>query len=154
MIQVPFAKPDKYIRCPACGEGEYRVDHLPVGCKTRWYCDDANCGAEYSVYVLASDQIECVPTGGRKRNTTVTLRCEDPFTMTVSGIRLEPDPADPDGMMEWEDFQRFHYEENSCPTNAFTDVVEIFDAGGRADPHGLLKFVKVEIDDANRNEDR
>ncbi len=116
----------------------------------RWFCDEPDCGVEFDLNVISADEIECTLTGGRKRETTVTLRCDQPFTMTVSGIRLEPDS----GLEDFENFQRFHYEENTCPTNAFSDVIEIYDAAGNSDPHGLLQFVKVEIDDANRNEDR
>lgn len=35
---------------------------------------------------------------------------------------------------------RYYYEEHSCPTNWFHDIVAVIE-GGDADPHGFLKFV-------------
>ncbi len=74
--------------------------------------------------------------------TVVTLRCDTPFTMTVTGMKFigerEPDEF-------YEDGQRYFYEESTCPINAMRCVTEIFDGEGREDPHGLFKFVKVEV---------
>jgi len=140
MIQTPFSDAAKYILCPACGCGRYAVSHLPIGTSTRWYCDNDECGKEFRLTVISPDEIDCEVTGNKKCNTVVTLRCDEPFTMTVSGMRLEPIGD----ITDWIDSQRYFYEESSCPINSFRAVIEINNASGSIDPHGILKFVKVE----------
>lgn len=140
MIQKPFTETAAYIHCPVCGNGRHGVSHLALGCSTRWYCDEDKCGAEFSLTVVSPEAIECIPTGGRKIDTVVTLRCDEPFTMTVSDARYEPR----DEGESFEESQRYFYEESTCPVNAFRDVIEINNLAGDTDPHGILKFVKVE----------
>jgi hypothetical protein len=138
MIQQPFCSPTRYIRCPACGKGEFAVSHLPVGTKTAWYCDE--CGVHFHLHVLSESQVEtAVDPSERIEKTLVTLRSEQPVTILLEGMRFVRPGKPDDG-----DHDRYFYEEHSCPTNWLRHVLQVRDDTGDDDPHGIFAYVKTE----------
>lgn len=55
-----------------------------------------------------------------------------PITLVVQGVRFEA--------KEDVSHTRYYYEEHTCPTNYFRDVLEIY-LGNERDPHGLAKYL-------------
>jgi hypothetical protein len=137
--QVPYTKPDRFIRCPECSKGEWRVDHL-VGLGWRsfgpWYCDE--CGFGFTGAVLDDGTVRTRAHASRVVPTHVTLRLEEPVTLVVKGMRFiegRDQPDDPD------EHDRYYYEEHTCPTNFLKCVVEVYGANSEADPHGVCRYM-------------
>ena len=138
MTQTPFQKPERYIRCPACGKSEHQVSHLAPGTQTSWYCDD--CGVRFDVRVISPESVDCeVRPGESKEKRLVTLRSSGPVTLLVEGMVLLPADADDE-----ESSQRYFYDDHTCPTNYLPSVVKVIDAEGDEDPHGVFAFVSIE----------
>lgn len=136
MIQNPFQKSERYIRCPGCGKSEHQVSHLPLGTETAWYCDD--CGVRFRLRVISADCVNCevIPVESKEKRL-VTLRSAGPVTLLVEGMVLLPNDDE-------EGHERFFYDEHTCPTNYMRKVVKVIDAEGDEDPHGVFAFVKLE----------
>lgn len=135
-IQRPFTKSERFIKCPACSKYESRVDHLPQGTKTAWYCD--LCGVRFRLEVLSDGRIECeVIEGQSKAKRLVTLRSEGPVTIQIATFTLLP-------IKDEIYSSRYYYEEHTCPTNYLRDVVKVISEDGDEDPHGIFKFVSIE----------
>lgn len=137
MRQTPHLKTERYIFCPICGKEGKRVDHLPIGCKTVWYCDE--CGGEFRLQVIEGGDVECEATGHRKDRTLVTLRSDAPVTLVVEGMVFSQTPED-----EREHHVEYFYNEHTCPTNYMGNVLRVISGDGDTDPHGIFRFVKVE----------
>ena len=140
IAQVSFTKPDRFILCPGCGKEDFRVDHLPVGTVTAWYCD--GCGVRFRLRNFADDNlVECeILAGQSKSPRLVTLRSDEPVIIQVGTFALLPEDDD----VRREDNARYFYEEHTCPSNFLRNVVRVFGADGEEDPHGIFKFVKIE----------
>lgn len=132
----------RYIYCPRCGQGQYEISHLKVGCDFGpWYCDDTRCGYAFVGVVTARGaDVQMLPD--RIVRTTVTLRAERPFTLIVRGMRFEGRDKDHD-----EGHGAYFYEEHTCPTNILSDIVRFIDETGNEDPHGIFTYVKTEEGD-------
>lgn len=120
------------IACPACGHGEFRVDHLvdretPFG---PWYCDD--CGAGFRGNVSGGD-VEVELTGETKKITRVLLRARGPLYVEVEGVEFSDVQGD----------KRYFYEEHTCATNFLRVAEQIFTVDGETDPHGMFEFIDV-----------
>jgi ribosomal protein L37AE/L43A len=135
-VQETFQKTERYVKCPACGKSEHAVSHLPPETKTAWYCHD--CGAKFKVYVISHNFVDCEVVAGEKmEKRLVTLRSLEPVTLLVEGMVLLPDDGEEESL-------RYFYDEHTCPTNFMGQIVEIVDANGDKDPHGIFAFVKSE----------
>lgn len=102
MFQRPFAKHERYIRCPGCGKSEHQVSHLPVGKKTAWYCEE--CGIHFRLHVISADAVDCEPIPGeRQEKRLVVLRSTAPVTLHVEATVYVPAEGnrDPHGVFEF-----------------------------------------------------
>lgn len=141
MIATAYTKPDKFIRCPMCGEGEQRVDHCAKGFKSAWYCDE--CGGKFHIEWRAPDQFILTPMKERKDNVLITLESKGPVRLLVKGLRF----SKPDGSEDpkHDEREEYFYNEYTCPTNLMKNVERVIDpSDGDEDPHGIFAFVKSE----------
>lgn len=136
ITQLSYTKPDRYIVCPACNKDEKRVDHLPEGTKTAWYCDE--CGVRFRVHILPFGRVGCeVMPGEEKSPRVVTLKSTRPFTLQLNAFTLLPDDDEVG-------HASYHYNEHTCPTNFLGEVFRVIAEDGEEDPHGIFQFVKIE----------
>lgn len=135
VVQESFTKPERYILCPGCQKDDFRVDHLPAGTNTAWYCDE--CGIRFRVHAMANDKVECeVMEGESRAKRTVILRSDGPVTLHLSDSVMLPDD-DEAGHAE------YFYNEHTCPTNFMAKVTKVIDEDGDDDPHGVFRFVSI-----------
>lgn len=140
MIVTPFQKPERYIACPACGQGERQVSHLAIGQTTAWYCDSDTCGRHFSLEVLKTGDVLLAVLPERKVPTFVTLRSEQPVTLVVKGMQFVKDGDEPKYP---DDHDQYFYNEHTCPTN-YLGVEQVKTDDGDTDPHGVFVYVKTE----------
>lgn len=139
-LVTAYTKPELYVNCPVCGEGETRVDHCKNGFSSAWYCDD--CGVRYEINRIG-DQFRLQPLKERKLKTLVTLESEGPVRLLVEGMEFTN--ADGSRDLDSEHHSSYFYDEHTCPTNFMGNVVRIIDPiDGDTDPHGIFAFVSVE----------
>jgi len=139
-IQIPFARPDRYIVCPTCLKGEHRVDHLLAGTKTSWYCNNVECGRRFHLEVLKDGRVVTEPEDERTIPTVVTLESKGPVRIEVQGFVIVKDGQEPDFSHD-----EYHYNEHTCPVN-YLGVEEVIDpTTGDEDPHGIFQYVKTEV---------
>jgi hypothetical protein len=141
MLAQPIHK--EYVQCITAGcKGDWRVDHLKKNPpQTAWWmCDE--CGYEFKITprLLAAYDIEA--TGKSQTPTTVTLVYDGtaPIIFRLNAFKY---PHEQDGTwVEYRANQKHFYEEHTCPTNWFRDVVQI-EIEGDKDPHGAFKLVST-----------
>lgn len=147
-------RPEYGFTCPECGRGWFSVlldFHSGQSCGP-WYCDE--CGYGWMVKVAdPAETVQLTPAHDRIERTTVTLRSELPFTMTVEGMRFVSE-AEPETDQEYADHSRYFYEEHTCPTNIFLNVAAVVTDDGDDDPHGLFRWVSVAPGRPTRHGDR
>jgi hypothetical protein len=136
-----------YIACPACGEGEHRVDHLyDMQMPSKfgpWYCD--KCGAAFAGEVMGSGNVKVWPSESCDRFTrSMALLKFDGKDGTVFFVldhgRYHAPGTESDE--ENQRHQRYFFEEHSCPTNWLRKCVAVI-KNGDCDPHGFLDFVRA-----------
>lgn len=131
-----------FLKCTTEGcDGEWRVDHLNPGFVTFWSCEE--CHAAFRIARLREWDFEIEPTGMKDSPITVTLRSQTvpPITVKVNAWRYTH--SQHDSKEEFEENERYLYDQHTCPTNWLSQVEEI-EANGDRDPHGLFEFVSVE----------
>lgn len=136
-----------YISCPACGDGEHRVDHLydmrmPVKFGP-WYCN--KCGAVFAGEVIATGNVSVWPHETRTRFTRsmALLKLDGkggPVFFVMDHARYHASETESDE--ENQKHQRYYFEEHSCPTNWLRKCVAVIQ-NGDWDPHGFLDFVRA-----------
>ena len=131
-----------YVPCPCCRHGEFRVDHLPVGQDVTWSCQERGCGQQVQI-IRQEDDVFIRPTGRRQTPITITLRSQTEPPIVVKVNTWKYAHSQNDTQEEFEDHERYFYEEHTCPTNWFSEVEQI-SVGDDTDPHGLFEFVSVE----------
>lgn len=133
--------------CPWCGEQSgCRVDHLygdrlPTKAGP-WYCGE--CRQPFDVRVKAPGDVELTKTTmlGEFSRAMNLLRFDGkdgPVFFVMDKDRYREGDQSP---TEFQDSQRFFFEEHSCPTNWLRDCVAVIEDGD-CDPHGFLTFVRA-----------
>lgn len=144
MIQTPFTKPTRYVRCPSCGKGEHAVDHLlaePGRTFGPWHCDE--CGMAFTGEVISETVVKTETTDQKIFDTEAHLVLEDPRLLPLTFIvRGRAVGQDVEAVIEAED-EHYFYEMHSCPTNFLQEVEKVIAANGDDDPHGLFRWEKT-----------
>jgi len=144
-------KAKRYFNCLDCEEGVFWIEHLIDQTPERqwgpWYCD--KCGEGHRG-TAGNGECRVDLTGDRRVWTSVLLKLEPDagdVYLTVKGMQFTngdvPDHA------RFEDGDRYHYNEHTCPTNYLRRVIEILQVmpernGKRmesTDPHGIFDYV-------------
>lgn len=125
-----------YIKCPHCGEGSSRIDHLfndknKVANWGIWYCDI--CGKGYKG-IVKGKEVYIEKVNKRKDKCLVTLKYNN-LLIIIEGIFF-------DGKFD-EESLKYYYEEHTCPVN-YLRVEEVVDLkNNNIDPHGIFEFVEA-----------
>lgn len=156
-----FKKPEVYIHCPFCGEGEHRVDHLfdyardpkksPGGffAAGPWHCKNIACLRVFDLQVFADESVQTIET---ERDTNeiyapvyVLLRRGDLFILLDAHTHIDRTAYTSGEPMcqEKQDQIRYYYEEHTCPTNWMQGCVHMLSLDGDIDPHGAFDFVRA-----------
>lgn len=86
---------------------------------------------------MSPEVVDCeVIPEKRQENRLVVLKSTGPVTLHLKTRVFLPD-ADEAGQAE------FLYNEHTCPVNFLRNVVDVFDAEGKGDPHGVFEFVSI-----------
>lgn len=141
------------IACPACDHiGNWTVDHLFVKAKERgqavtwgpWWCDA--CGASIYGRTAPDGTVQVELREERREWTASLLRREDTtgtLYLVVKSMRFV-NPAKPESEEEHQGHHRYYFEEGTCPTNYFREVLAVIaddEEGLDGDPHGVFTFV-------------
>jgi len=138
MIVKPVNHP--YIPCISPGCSGERKAYFWGRSSVEWGCQ--KCGNIFRI-TDKNGSYEVEPTGKKDTQVTVTLRsCTEP-PITVKLNTWKGSYFDNDTQEEYEDSQRYFYNEHTCPTN-WTREIEMIECDGDKDPHGLFEFVSVE----------
>jgi ribosomal protein S27AE len=129
----------KFFDCPACGQGEFRYDHLEPGRSWgSWACDECGVWIDGTIsaaglpQVKYSEKLPNIPT-------LVLLRLRKPlkdgaFVHAVIEAKCHDGKEDLIGSGD-----EFLYNEHTCPTN-WLGIAIIID-GEDTDPHGVFEWV-------------
>lgn len=134
------AKIQLRIPCPSCLEGGWRVDHLTIDQSTSWTCPE--CRNEASIKRLSEDDFDTTPTGRKDTPVTVTLQSITEPKIILKLNAWKDAYSQNDSQEEYEEHERYFYDEHTCPTNWTREIVEIIFQGDH-DPHGIFEFVSV-----------
>lgn len=133
-----------YMICPACQAGDWRVDHLVTGFKTRWSCHE--CHVYFDIERTGPnsfDFTQVVGAEGIETPETVTLvSCTNP-PITLKLNTWKYGHSQKYSVAEHRENQRYFYDQHTCPTN-WVSQIEAIIFEGDDDPHGVFKFVSVE----------
>lgn len=130
-----------YVKCPHCGEGKNRIDHLFGDSSFAhgwgpWSCSE--CGGKFRGKVNSPTDVEIEPIVGERWVKTFDLLVippqEAPVYFIVEGGRRDPSDTEDHG-------KTYLYGEHTCPTNWLQSVEEIVFEGDD-DPHGIADFVR------------
>lgn len=135
------AKVRLYIPCPSCTDGSWRADQLHEGQSTTWTCN--SCHREANILRVDYNDFRTTPTGRKETPVVVTLRSDTKPAITVRLNTWKYAHSQKDTKKEYEEHQRFYYDEHTCPTNWIKQVEEI-SVGKDKDPHGIFEFVSCE----------
>lgn len=135
------AKIRLYIPCPSCKEGFWRGDHLTIGFKTYWACDECHHYSDIERVSETDFKVSLRP----EIETPITVTLE---SITVPKITLKLNAwkyghSQKYTKEEYESHQRYYYDEHTCPTN-WTSQIEQIIFEGDTDPHGVFQFVSIE----------
>ena len=146
-----------HLVCPVCKETGQPIDRLEAG---RSMIIDCNyCGAYFKLSRRAttlapSFEIEVLPE--KKQRVIVTLQSttEPPITLKVNDwMYPSPDKVlwqekdsgrSPETLEQFWENKKYYYDFHLCPSSMFKQVEEVI-INDEADPHGLFKFVSVEL---------
>jgi hypothetical protein len=132
-----------FVSCPTCKKGEFRIDQIPVGAQYGpWEC--RICYAYAMVRRLSSVDTQIDAAEGRKQTPiTVTLqsRTEPKIILKLNAWKYEF--SQNNTPEEFQEHERYYYNEHTCPTNFVSQIEQIIFEGDR-DPHGVFEFVSVE----------
>jgi hypothetical protein len=151
-----FKKPEVYIACPFCGEGEHRVDHLfPDAKKAKegfypagpWSCGNSKCLQAFNLRVFADESVQ-VAEHVRKDDDVwapiyVLMRRGDLFILLDVRYHINREAFFAGEPISEEDLDhiRYYYEESTCPTNWMQGKVHLLSLDGDTDPHHAFDFV-------------
>jgi len=146
-----------HLVCPVCKEPGHCIDYLEAGRSTITDCD--HCGAYFKLSrrtTTLSPSFEIEILSEKKQRVIVTLQSttEPPITLKVNDW-LYPSPDRvfwqdkasaivSETLEQFWDHKKYYYDVHVCPSSMFKSVEEII-VGDVADPHGLFKFVSVEL---------
>lgn len=156
-----FKKPEVYIHCPFCGEGEHRVDHLfeyaqdpkksPGGLFEAgpWHCKNIACLRVFNLQAFADESVKTIETERASNEiyapVYVLLRRGDLFILLDAHTHIDRTAYMSGEPMcqEKQDQIRYYYEEHTCPTNWMQGCVHMLSLDGDTDPHGAFDFVRA-----------
>lgn len=137
-----------FIKCPACENGEHRIDHLFESAKKQgsvsfgpWNCHHCFKAFGGKVYADQTVLVEVVEDRARFVPTYVHLKSnhkEKPIHLVLRTRLMEKSVKD-QRAGDSSNLQ-YYFDEGTCPTNYLRDVVLIAE-GGDFDPHGVFSFV-------------
>ena len=138
----------RYFRCLACEKGEMSIEHLIDSPQKLswgpWYCSECGMGHKGTA---GEGSVDAELAGGRKEDALVLLKL-DPGAgtvyLTVRSPRFLSNRTSLEGKAQYDDGDRYYYNEHTCPTNYLRNVVEILqvlpDGTSSADPHGIFEY--------------
>jgi hypothetical protein len=135
------AKIRLYIPCGTCTEGSWRVDHLAIGFKTHWACE--NCRRYFNIKRISETDFQVSLRPEMETPVTVTLESVTVPKITVKLNAWKYGHSQNETKEEYESHQQYYYDEHACPTN-WTSQIEQIIFDGDTDPHGVFQFVSVE----------
>jgi hypothetical protein len=145
-------KTKRYFNCLGCEKGvfwiEHLIDQIPERPWGTWYCEACGVGHRGTA---GNGECKVDLTGDKCLRTAVLLKLEPDagdVYLTVRGMQFTKNGGVPDHA-RFEDGDRYHYNEHTCPTNYLRRVIEIFQVmpernGKReesTDPHGIFEYV-------------
>jgi hypothetical protein len=152
-----------FIICPWCnGKTKSSIDHLydEVIKWGPWYCDlclhpyegEVNGGKDLSIR-------KCLMMRPLFRTLSLLKICANEgdiyFVMEINSGYQDINQS-PKTLAEIQDYNKYYFEEHSCPTNWIGDCVAIIQDSD-TDPHGIMEFiktVKIPLDfDLNKEKD-
>lgn len=142
------AETKQFVECPICHKHEWRVDqcagHTEFGA---WSCVGCNNYFKFTrLPELAGETFEVEQVDGpkgRQTPVTVTLRSITVPPITVKLNTWKYGHSQNDTPEEYQENERYFYNEHTCPTNWFRHV-EYIEFEGDKDPHGVFEFVSAE----------
>ena len=147
-----------HLVCPVCKEPGACIDYLEAG---RSMIADCNyCGAYFKLSRRATTlapayEIEVLKE--KKQRVIVTLQSatEPPITLKVNdwmypGVNLtfwqdKSNEVVPETFKQFWENKKYYYDVHCCPASMLRNNLEEIIIGDLADPHGLFKFVSVEL---------
>jgi len=130
--QKPIFKPQ--VACPSCGALS-AIDYCRFGIDYTWWCDNTDCGKQYSFVINPDWSVVSCPTGTITTKTAVTLKVkkidEDIF-ICLKGMELNGEHND-----------EYYYNEHTCPVNLIRGGLAVYTLIDN-DPHGIFEYVKTE----------
>ena len=132
-----------YVPCPNCLEGDWQVDHIPVGSAFGpWSCSKCH-GYGKGRRLNTNEFVVEIGVGKKETPITVTLEsCTEP-KITLKLNTWKYDHSQKDTPEEFTEHLTYYYNEHTCPTNFMCDIEQIIFEGD-SDPHGVFQFVSVE----------
>ena len=136
------AKNKLYLGCVTenC-EGEWSVGHITAATSVDWSCD--TCHVRFHIQRLNAWDFRIESTGMSDLPVTVTLRSatEPPITLKLNAWKYPY--SQHDTKEEFEEHERYYFNEHTCPTN-YMNQIEQIEIEGDIDPHGVFEFISVE----------
>jgi hypothetical protein len=131
-----------YLNCVTIDcTGEWRVGQVSPGATVDWSCNE--CRVCFHIQRLDAYNFRIESTGMKDLPITVTLRSKTvpPITLKLNAWKY-PD-SQHDTKEEFEEHERYYFNEHTCPTNYMSQIEQI-EIEGDIDPHGVFEFVSVE----------
>ena len=159
-MSTPFVKVDTVAtttvkcKCPLCGKYEWTVSHLFHDAAKReegfypvmWDCK--KCNAKFDIRIYADKHVEMSQTGTNEDPfipAIIVLRSSmvgtdgKPIYAVVSASSFKSS-LDQEKEQPRSSHMEYYYNESTCPTNWFRDVIALVQDGD-PDPHGCFEFV-------------
>ena len=139
--RVPTVMEPRYgFDCPSCGKYRFSLlaDFHPHRDCGPWYCDA--CGLGWFVRWEGPEGEVVVRRADRVERTSVILRCTEPFTLVVEGLRFRRED-EPTSDEEYAEQEEYFYNLGTCPTNILRKVEKLVTDDGDTDPHGIFTYV-------------